>query len=84
MTNDVVRSAVTFSCFLFALLATPRAHGESSRYNLRIDVAGMYPPGGLVNVGFDWQFKVGCALEQLFRSGRAAAWWRCFAAAWAS
>lgn len=61
--------ALSFLVFSFALVGPSSAQAESRRFNLHLDLAGMYPPGGFASAGFDWQFKVGYALDATFGAG---------------
>ena len=77
MSNPLLKLPIPVSALALALAcAAPcvpsSAQAESRRFNVHLDVGGMLPPGASAGVGFDWQFKVGYALDAALTLGYVA------------
>lgn len=71
--SSIRRTVVVAVALVCSLLFSPRAHAESGKFNLHLDLAGMIgaplATGGQGLFGFDWQFRPMFALDFVIGGG---------------
>jgi outer membrane protein OmpA-like peptidoglycan-associated protein len=68
-----VRTVLLAAAVVGTVAVAPPARAESGKFNLHLDVGAMFPPVGFAgNIGFDWQFRPGFAIDVIMGGGYLA------------